>query len=223
MGKRLTPAQKRANTIARNKRMASKKKREALRSVESSLTKEQRDKLKYVVECAGRAIRKHCSKVMSLSIPRLLMVTGVHTDNLASGLDKLDPVLGTNSKVKHITDHGLSHEVYTLMEKTIYAIYGGGVPGKDYGSTNALMGYMTDDFIANVKKNCTATCMMAGFPATTPKKRKPSVKRTRLETNALLATAKHEHWQRRLVLAQKKVKVYERKVKYYNNKKEEVK
>ena len=218
MGKRLTPGQKRARTIARNKKIVSKKKREALRSVAESLTKEQQDKLKYVVECAGRAIRKHCSKVMRLGIPRLLIMTGVHTNNLVGGLDKLDPVLGTNSKVKHISDHGLSLEVYTLMSKVIDSIYGGGVPGKDYGATNALMGDMTDDFIDNVKKNCTATCMMAGFPATTPKKRKPLVKRTRVETNALVAKAKHEHWQRRLVLAQKKVKEYERKVKYYNKK-----
>ena len=57
MGKRLTPGQKRARTIARNKKMAAKAKRDALQSVAASLTKEQQDKLKYVVDCTGRAIR----------------------------------------------------------------------------------------------------------------------------------------------------------------------
>ena len=217
MGKRLTPGQKRARTIARNKKMAAKAKRDALQSVAASLTKEQQDKLKYVVDCTGRAIRKHCSAVMRLGIPNLLVRTGVHTDNLREGLDKLDPALGTNSKVKRITDN-MPHEVYVLMDKVITRIFGGGIPGKDYGQCNEMMRTLTEDMIANIKKDCTAKCMMAGFPATTPKKRKPAVKRTRAESNAWAATALHEHWQRRLVLAQKKVKEYERKVKYYNKK-----
>ena len=219
MGNRLTPAQKRARTIARNKKIRAKAKRDALRSVEESLTKEQRDKLKYVVDCAGRAIRKHCANVMRLGIPTLLVRTGVHVDNLRHGLDKLDPALGANTKVKHIYD-SMPNEVYCLLSKTLNSIYGGGVPGKDYGATNVLMKDLTDDFIANIKKECTAKCMMAGFPTAAPKKRKPSVKRTRVEANAMAAKAKHEHWQRRLVLAQKKVKEYERKVKYYNKKEE---
>ena len=37
MGKRLTPAQKRANTIARNKKVAAKAKRDALQSVAALL------------------------------------------------------------------------------------------------------------------------------------------------------------------------------------------
>ena len=217
MGKRLTPAQKRANTIPRNKKIKAKAKRDALRSVESSLTKEQQDKLKYVIDCTGRAIRKHCTTVMRLGIPNLLVRTGVHVDNLREGLNKLDPALGANSKVKRITD-AMPHEVYVLMDKVITRIFGGGIPGKDYGQCNDLMRNLTEDMIANIKKDCTAKCMMAGFPTTTPKKRKPSVKRTRVESNALAAKEKHEHWQRRLVQAQKKVKEYERKVKYYSKK-----
>ena len=211
---------KRRKTSTRNKtkkQLREIEERRGIRRVNEQMTEEQRDLMKFVIDCTGRALRKHIAIIMRTSPDKNIYNSGADPSNFLSGLDKLSSCFA-GGNVKTINSPALPVEGKALIEMTLAEIFGGNWKSLNNHRNVEGMRRLCSDVIANISKDCVEQEMMAGLPKTSKPRRKPAKDMTLTEKRAKHAADKRDEWERKLLAAEKKVKEYSKKVKYYERK-----
>tara|TARA_Y100000385_G_scaffold86769_1_gene89202 strand:+ start:2755 stop:3414 length:660 start_codon:yes stop_codon:yes gene_type:complete len=193
--------------------------RKGIREVGQQMTEEQRDLMKFVIDCTGRALRKHIAIIMRTSSDKNIYNSGADPSNFLAGLDKLSACFGSG-KVKAINSPTLPVEGKALIEMTLAEIFGGNWKSLSNHRNVEGMRRLCSDVIANISKDCVEQEMIAGIPKAAKARRTPASTKdmTLPEKRARHAAAKRDEWERRLVAAEKKVKEYSKRVRYYERK-----
>ena len=201
------------------KQLRAVEERRGIRRVNEQMTEEQRDLMKFVIDCTGRALRKHIAIIMRTSPDKNIYNSGADPANFLSGLDKLSACFG-GGKVKTINSPTLPIEGKALIEMTLAEVFGGNWKSLSNHRNVEGMRRLCSDVIANISKDCVEQEMMAGIPQTTRVRRTPASTKdmTLTEKRARHAATKRDEWERKLMAAEKKVKEYSKRVRYYERK-----
>ena len=184
--------------------------KEVRKKISANLPLEVQDMLKFLIECTTSSMRKQIATIEKQSVVTILTNCDCDNDNLA-GIEKLVTVFG-GKKGLMFESPQIPADVKHLLFKTAMTVFGG---NQRAVAINSLF----NDIVRKLCDGVIEADIMAGLPRERCGRKEPKPKpRNYVEKRAMNVMAKRDEWRGKLLQAQKKVKEYERKAKYYQKK-----